>query len=110
MEFVSGNIFVREMRFDKVGDATEGHRHNFDHTTYVVRGGIRAELLDDAGGVVRVVEKHAANGRNWVLIKAGANHRIMALEDNTVAHCIYSHRTPQGDIVQEYDGWVEATH
>ena len=109
-EFISGNIFVREMRFDRVGDVAGGHKHNFDHTTYVVRGGIRIEHLTDDGTVLRAVEKRASDGKNWVLIKAGAQHRITALEDGTLAHCIYSHRTPQGDVVQEWDGWTPATH
>ena len=102
MEFISGNILIRPMRFEAAGDVVEGHAHNFDHTTYVVRGAIRIE----ADG--RSVEKRAAEGHNWVLIKAGVKHRITALEDNTLGHCIYSHRTPQDEIVQHYDGWEKA--
>lgn len=127
MEFASGNIYIREMRFEKAGDSTNGHDHYFDHTTYVVRGAIRVERLrkvkDEAtvvGGdgrtqvipaqyeVERVVEKRAIDGRNWLLIKAGVCHRITALEPNTLAHCIYSHRNPQGEVVEEFDGWPKA--
>lgn len=106
MEFVSGNIFVREMRFEKAGDVVDGHAHNFDHTTYVARGALLVESLDDAGKVVRSVEKRAGQGLNWVLIRAGVRHRITALEDHSTGHCIYAHRTPQGEIVQEWDGWT----
>jgi quercetin dioxygenase-like cupin family protein len=109
MDFISGNIFVREMRFDRVGGARDGHRHNFDHTTYVVRGAIRIEQLAEDGSVVRAVEKRAVDGRNWVLIRAQTAHRVTALEANTIAHCIYSHRDPQGVVVQEWGGWEEAT-
>lgn len=108
MEHVSGNIFVREMKFEKALESVEGHTHNFDHTTYVVRGGLRIEQLGENGEVLRAVEKHATQGHNWVLIKANIKHRITALEDNSLGHCIYSHRTPQGEIVQEYDGWQPA--
>lgn len=101
MEFVSGNIFIREMRFDKAGDVVEGHAHNFDHTTYVSRGALRFETDGKS------IEKHAADGRNWALIKAGVKHRIVALEDNSMGHCIYAHRTPQGEVVQEWDGWEQ---
>lgn len=108
MEYASGNIFIREMRFETKGETVVGHEHNFDHTTYVVRGGLRIERLSKDGEVERSVEKWAGHGFNWVLIKAGVRHRITALEDGTIGHCIYSHRTPQGEIVQEYDGWQKA--
>lgn len=108
MELVSGNIFIRPMEFDNVGAVVDGHVHNFDHTTYVVRGAVRIEQLDDDGNVVRTVEKKASDGQNWVLIRAGVIHRLTALEPDTLAHCIYSHRNPQGDVVMEYEGWEDA--
>ncbi len=106
MEFVSGNIFVREMRFERAGDVVDGHAHNFDHTTYVVRGTLRIEQLDADGQVTRSATKRAADGHNWVLIRAGVVHRITALEDGSMGHCIYSHRNGQAEIVQAYDGWT----
>lgn len=109
MEYTAGNIQVREMRFEKAGDVVAGHDHNFDHVTYVARGALRIEMLNGLGGaVVRVVEKRASEGRNWILIRAGAFHRITALDDHSMGHCIYAHRTPQGDVVQEWDGWTPA--
>ena len=108
MEYASGNIFIREMRFEKVGEVVIGHTHNFDHTTYVARGGLRIERLRDDNSVERTVEKWAGEGFNWVLIKAQCKHRITALTDGAIGHCIYSHRNPQGEIVQEYDGWQKA--
>jgi quercetin dioxygenase-like cupin family protein len=106
MELISGNIFIRPMEFAQAGDVVDGHAHNFDHTTYVVRGAVRIEQLGEDGAVLRAVEKRASDGHNWALIKAGAIHRITALDDNSLAHCIYAHRTPQGEIVQQYDGWL----
>ncbi len=105
-ELVSGNLLIRPMEFERAGGVVEGHSHNFDHTTYVVRGALRFEHLDAGGTVLRAVDKHATDGHNWALIKAGAIHRITALEDNSLGHCIYSHRNPQGEVVQEYDGWM----
>lgn len=136
MEFLSGNIFIREMRFAKAGDVVEGHKHIFDHTTYVYRGKLRIEKLDEAGLVVQSVVKGGGEPMNWALIKAGVRHRITALEDDSIGHCVYSHRVPQalvdhqgkdpefdsllaelcqmaetkfGQIVQVYEGWQEAT-
>lgn len=117
MEFISGNIFIRQHTL-ALGQATIGHRHNFDHTTYVVRGSIKIEELeitriDESGSPldfksVREVIKKASDGHNWVLIKANVHHRLTALEDESMYHCIYSHITPQGEIVQDYDGWPKA--
>lgn len=124
-EFASGNIFIREMRFENAGEVVIGHKHNFDHTTYVARGALRIEKLEPlrtkttiglrGEPIVEVVEwksiksveKRAGEGFNWVLIKADTVHRITALEDGSIGHCIYSHRNPQGEIVQEYDGWLK---
>ena len=102
MEWVSGNVFIREMHFERQGQEVRGHAHNFDHTTYVTRGGLRFET----GG--QVIEKYARDGANFVLIRAGVEHRITALEDDSMGHCIYAHRDPQGEIVQVYDGWTPA--
>lgn len=110
MEFwVAGNLGIRQMDFAKAGDFREGHDHNFDHTSYVPRGAARFELLDGKDGkVIRMVVKRASDGYNWVTIEAGKWHRITAEEDNSLVQCIYAHRTPQGDVVQEYDGWSPA--
>lgn len=106
MDFISGNIFVRPLVFEKAGDVIKGHGHNFPHTTYCVHGGLRFEVLDDDGNVAKTAEIHASQNFNWLLIQAGVIHRITALEDNSLGHCIYAHRNPQGEVVQEYDGWT----
>jgi quercetin dioxygenase-like cupin family protein len=108
MEFASGNVFIREMAFAKAGDVVEGHKHNFDHTTYVIRGALLIESLNEDGTVKQSAIKRAVDGRNWVLIKANVSHRLTAQEDNSMGHCIYAHRTPQAEIVQDYDGWTPA--
>lgn len=106
MEYASGNIFIREMRFEKAGDIVDGHTHNFDHTTYVSKGALQIDKLDADGVILKSVIKRASDGYNWVLIEAGVSHRLTALEDGSLGHCIYAHRDPQGEIVQAYDGWT----
>ena len=107
MEYKSGNIFIREEGPMAAGAVVEGHEHNFDHTTYVTKGSFLIERLE-GNKVVQSVTKRAGDLKNWVLILAGACHRLTSLEDGSVYHCIYSHRTPQGEITQEYDGWPNA--
>ena len=107
-EYVLGNIRVREMHFEKVGGLHPGHAHNFDHVTYVIRGCIEIQKLDDADAVLAKVVKRASDGHNFLLIKAGVKHKIVAIEDDTMAHCIYSHRSPDGEFSEVYDGWEPA--
>lgn len=107
-EWVSGNILLRPMRFPRAGDSVKGHAHNFDHTTYIVRGAVQIDRLDETGQVADSVIKRAGDTFCWVLIKAGVIHRLTALEDESLGHCIYAHRNPQGEVVAEYDGWTPA--
>ena len=118
MEYASGNIFIRTQGPMAKDIQSISHQHNFDHTTYVAKGGFSIEQVEPVAfdadkqptefRTVRKVEKSAADLKNWVLVKANTWHRLTALEDDSVYHCLYSHHTPQGDIVQEYDGWMES--
>lgn len=104
MEWQSGNIFIRSNRLEKAGDKTDGHTHNFDHTTIVFTGGIRITAkLPNGEQVVR-----EATAPAHFLIRADVHHEIVALQDGTQYWCVYSHRNHQGDVVQDYDGWREA--
>jgi quercetin dioxygenase-like cupin family protein len=103
-EYAAGNIFIRENPLPKVGDRVAGHKHNFDHVTYVVRGAVHVHATKPDG---TEIEADFRAGQHF-LVKAEVLHEITATEDDTLFHCIYSHRTPQGDIVQEYSGWGPA--
>jgi hypothetical protein len=105
-KYVSGNIYIYVMEALAVKDGVvPPHSHNFDHTTYIVRGAARIEKLDKDGSVERSIVKRATDEQNWVLIRAGVLHRITSLEHGTVGHCIYSHRDARGEVVQEFTGW-----
>lgn len=126
MEWISGNIFIRPNDLPKAGDKVDGHPHNFDHTTIVYAGKIKVvahkTLKDENGKYLKdengqyqkgefIAEHEYGNGAEdrHVLIKADVLHEITALEDNTVFWCVYSHRTPQGDVIQKFEGWLGAT-
>ncbi len=104
MEWISGNVFIRPTTFEKAGGKVSGHKHNFDHTTIVFKGSVHVRgVLPDG----RVIERDFAAPAHF-LVKAEVEHEITALADNTTFWCVYAHRTPQGDIVQEHDGWRAA--
>lgn len=105
-EFAAGNVFIRP-NFMNEGDVIHGHAHTFDHVSYVISGAVRLVVRgQDGKPVTRIV--HASDRVNWILIRAGVEHEITALMPDTRFHCIYAHRTPQGEVVQEYSGWEGA--
>ena len=104
MELVSGNIFIRKNQRMKTGDVVAGHTHNFDHTTIVFSGAVHVKAVSPDG---RVIEKDFFAPTHF-LVKAEVRHEITALQDNTEFWCVYSHRTPQGEVSQETTGWTQA--
>lgn len=104
MEFVSGNIFIRKNAGMTKDDKVGGHTHNFDHTTFVIKGSIHVAALCPDG---RVIDQDFCAPTHF-LVKAEVKHEITALEDGTEFWCVYSHRTPQGDVIQEHTGWGDA--
>lgn len=104
MEWVSGNVFIRPNELPDVGNAVHGHKHNFDHTTIVFKGAVHVKATLPSG---RVIERDFKAPSHF-LVKAEVEHQITATEPDTVFWCVYSHRTPQGDVVEEFDGWRDA--
>ena len=107
MELVLGNIFIRPNHLVNAGDKIQGHTHNFDHTTYVVRGTIKITRTTPLGDV-REVTINSTDNYPFIMIRAEDTHELEAIVDDSMFHCIYAHRTPQGDVVQEYNGWTES--
>lgn len=103
MEYASGNIYIRPNKLAK-GEFAKGHTHHFDHTTIFFKGAfhVKATLPDGS-----VIERDFAAPAHC-LIRADVEHEITALEDGSEFWCVYSHRTPQGDIVQQFTGWEDA--
>jgi quercetin dioxygenase-like cupin family protein len=103
-EIRSGNIFIRRNPLPKVGDKVDGHTHNFDHTTIVFLGSVRVRATRPDGKI----REQVFEAPSHFLVYRDVEHEITALEDNTLFWCVYSHRDPQGRVVQEWDGWNEA--
>jgi quercetin dioxygenase-like cupin family protein len=104
MEWISGNLFIRPNVMAKKGEVIDGHKHNFDHTTIVFEGSVHVKgVLPDG----RIIERDFHAPAHF-LVKAEVEHEITALEDNVTFWCVYSHRTPQGQITQENTGWGQA--
>lgn len=104
LEQVSGNIYIRPVRLAKEGDILPGHKHNFDHTTFVISGRVKVVATCDEGCHW---EKEFDSGE-FFLVKKDWKHQITALTDGVRFACIYSHRTPQGEVTEKYDGFDNA--
>lgn len=100
MEWASGNIYIRPNKLFK-GQLVDGHTHNFDHTTIFFKGSFHVKAKLPNGTIIERDFTAPAH----CLILADVEHEITALEDNSEFWCVYSHRSPQGDVVQEYNGW-----
>jgi quercetin dioxygenase-like cupin family protein len=84
------NVFIKQMTFIKAGDVEQGHSHCFDHVTLLSVGRLRLEALGTSTDFT--APQH-------IFIKAGVEHKLIALEDNTVAQCIHALR--DGDRVED---------
>jgi hypothetical protein len=124
MEWVSGNIFIRPMGDEQglqPGDVIAGHTHGFDHTTIFFCGRWRVrrwQPIVDEDGVHRTLsdgrdaflltDDFERDGPFHLLIAANSRHEFTFLGPADVvgrAWCVYSHRTPQGEVAVDFTGW-----
>jgi hypothetical protein len=71
------------MVFKNIGDIELGHSHQFDHQTLVAKGSINVK----ANGKETVF-----TAPHCVFIKAGVEHELTSLEEDTVVYCIHALR------------------
>ena len=103
-----GNVYFRPMRFEQKGEMTLGHKHNFDHVTFLWHGSVRLRAWQgsqDAPEVVPVDRQYAAPSR--ILIRREWFHEITALENQSYADCIYAVRDFDGNVTDTWNGSPE---
>jgi quercetin dioxygenase-like cupin family protein len=77
------NMFVRQMHFKEAGSCEQGHAHTFDHLTLLASG----KLLVEANG-----ETTEYTAPTMIYIDSEVEHKLTALEPETVAYCIHGLR------------------
>lgn len=92
-------IFVKVIPFRVAGIGRVGHKHTYDHTSFVAAGALRWWKDGVDQGIVR-----APMG---IRIEAGCFHKFVAVADNSVLMCVHNtHGLPQdqleGALVKEY--------
>lgn len=96
-----GPLGIRRFVAEQKCVAHEGHAHNYDHTTIVIRGGVRVTIRE-ADGTERLLGEYHQGAA--VEIKAGVAHTVKPIEDDTVYFCVFSHRDFDGLVTQTYHG------
>jgi len=97
-----GNIYRRSMALKEFGAQFEGHEHNYDHITYLIRGKVLRKTIAHKGApaIEEIFEAPSA-----MLIRAECWHEFTALTDDVIAECVYAIRDSKtGNIVPVYDG------
>jgi hypothetical protein len=94
--FAVSNVFSRLMHFVKKGDTEEGHKHIYDHGTLLSTGSVLVEMIDDAGNIIGSKEFVAPT---FIFVEKNINHRLTALEDNTICACIHALRSVDDDLI-----------
>lgn len=90
----AGNLWIRQMVFEKAGDANEGHEHNYDHLTLLTTGSVRVYVDGNTSDFV---------APQVIYIKKGKSHYIEALEDNTIAFCVHALRDAETEEILDPD-------
>lgn len=78
-----GTVWVRKIFFPLAGGVNEDHVHDFDHVTCIARGSVEV-FIDGA------TEGKIFHAPNFVMVRAGHNHHMMALENETLMFCIHA--------------------
>lgn len=89
-----GGIAVRTLKIAKKNQYHQGHRHNYDHLTNLVRGSVLCEVDDCPPRIYDAVD-----GPVQITIDAEKWHKFTALEDDVIYQCVYR----QPDRVDLYD-------
>jgi quercetin dioxygenase-like cupin family protein len=87
--FELANLAIVEMVFETPGDqhAYQAHTHAYDHAHYLARGVMDVFVNGE-------VTRYIAPAMIW--IKAGTEHRQVAVEANTIGLCINAIRMKDG--------------
>ena len=84
------NTWVKQMHFLKAGDVNDGHTHIFDHQTLLGKGKVKVTVNGKESEFI---------APTIIFIRAGFEHKLEALEDDTICYCIHAIR--DGERVED---------
>ena len=91
-----GNIWVRQHVLELVGNTHGGHGHKFDHVTLLTSGKVSVAVDNK--------ETKEFTAPTFIVIRKELQHKITALENDTVYYCVFALRDMDGSVVEIFDG------
>jgi len=95
-----GNVWIRMQRYPKKDVENLGHKHNHDHMSLLVKGGLRVEV--DGKETFEVWASGDYKVPTFFEVPAEHNHKLIPLEDDTIAYCVFAMRDNEGELVDHY--------
>jgi hypothetical protein len=86
-----GNIWVRQNILEKTGDATQGHKHSFDHVSLLATGSVEVEITG--------YPPKQFKAPTFIIIRKDFEHKFTALEDNSNWYCVFAMRDVDGNVM-----------
>jgi len=80
---VISNVWIKLMKFNKTGDYIPGHKHTFNHASILSAGSVEVEV--DSNKTTFIAPA-------IIYIEKDKQHKITALEPNSVVSCIHGLR------------------
>lgn len=91
-----GNVWVRKLYFENTGVVHDGHSHNHDHLSILVKGSVIVEIEG--------YKPQTYHAPTFITIKAEDHHKITALEDDTIWFCVFAMRDTDEMSAEDYYG------
>lgn len=99
-----GPVGIRQIHLEKQCESHQGHQHNYDHTTVIIRGRVKVQYRYEKDGQTVEGESEEFGQGETIFIRKNVFHTIIALEDNTLYFCVFSHRDFDGIVTETYVG------
>lgn len=91
-----GNIWVRQIKLAKSGDLIDGHKHHFDHVSFLTKGKVAVH--------VEGKEPKEFTAPTFIIIDKDHEHKVVALEDDVDWFCVFALRDVDGSVIEMYEG------
>lgn len=86
-------VWAKQMHFLKIGFEMQGHKHLHNHMTLLAKGSLN---------VIVENESKIFKAPTIIVIEKDKMHKLIALEDDTIAYCIHASRDfDTGDIIDD---------
>jgi len=89
-----GNVWIRKLYFPKRETIHDGHTHNHDHVSLLATGSVLVEVEGETP------TKFTAP--TFIVIHAEKEHKITALQDDTLWFCIFAMKDENMDLVDHF--------